>query len=131
MSVNLSFTSPTSFININTIHPSQDRDKESIDLNDFHSACTIGDFENVKRMIQAAKERSIDIVNTKNEKELSPLHLACRYGHLKVVQFLVESGAKLDEKNGPLESTALHIASFGGYTEIVEMLSEKDRATVN
>ena len=53
----------------------------------------------------------------------TPLHLAAEKGHLKVVQLLVESGAKCDltTKDG---RTALDVAVDYGHVEIVRFLSE-------
>ncbi|GFQ00893.1 brca1-associated ring domain protein 1 [Phtheirospermum japonicum] len=49
------------------------------------------------------------------------LHLACLYGHLTCVQFLLERGANLEAKDED-GGTPLHDACAGGYTEIAQFL---------
>ncbi|KAL3623356.1 hypothetical protein CASFOL_032172 [Castilleja foliolosa] len=49
------------------------------------------------------------------------LHLACLYGHLNCVQFLLERGANLEAKDED-GGTPLHDACAGGYTEIAQFL---------
>ena len=92
-------------------------------------------------------------VNKKAEKDYgdraifkgdSPLHVACSKGHLPIVQYCIEKGAKIEENNDeqktPLhiacsagnlevktnaEWTPLHLASCHGKTEIVKYLLSK------
>ncbi|EYU38575.1 hypothetical protein ABFS82_12G144700 [Erythranthe guttata] len=49
------------------------------------------------------------------------LHLACLYGHLNCVQFLLGKGASLEVKDED-GGIPLHDACAGGYTEIVQLM---------
>jgi len=53
----------------------------------------------------------------------TPLHLASRYGHIKVTRFLLERGADLTAQNKGRE-TPLHVASREGQVEVARMLLE-------
>ena len=41
-----------------------------------------------------------EILNRFDNKNLTPLHYAAKYGHLKAAKFLVEQGADLYQKGG-------------------------------
>ena len=51
-----------------------------------------------------------------------PINLAARHGNLKLVKALIENGALLDQGGGKDSNTALHEASYFGYSDIVEVL---------
>ena len=53
------------------------------------------------------------------------LHLASKYGHVKVVTVLHKHGARMEEKDAD-GKTALHHASFYGHEKVVEFLLEQD-----
>ena len=54
----------------------------------------------------------------------TPLHLASRYGHIKVAGFLLERGADLTAQNKDKE-TPLHVASRWGDVEVAGVLIER------
>jgi len=57
---------------------------------------------------------------------LTPLHLACFYGHLKVVQTLVEKGADIfGRTRDDNATTPLHSVAAGGSTEIARLLLDR------
>ena len=69
-------------------------------------------------------------VNKKAEKDYgdraifkgdSPLHVACSKGHLPIVQYCIEKGAKIEENNDE-QKTPLHIACSAGNLHIVQYL---------
>ena len=55
----------------------------------------------------------------KDNDEWTPLHLAARYGHKEIVEYLVEKGADVNAKDKE-GWTPLHFAAQEGHTEIVE-----------
>ena len=59
----------------------------------------------------------------KDSVGLSPIHWACRDGHLSVVKFLVEKDPSLvHNADNPYKFTPIHWASRRGFKEIVELL---------
>lgn len=48
---------------------------------------------------------------------MTPLHLACLYGHLKIVKILVDAGADLKCKDKDA-TTPLHLACAEGSIEV-------------
>ena len=60
------------------------------------SACQDGDLLQVKRIL----ERAPHLLQTRDEtNDMTPLHVAARWGHLPVVQYLVEIGADVTAKD--------------------------------
>lgn len=59
-----------------------------------------------------------------SEIKCTSLHEAAKYGDLEVVEYLVEKGANVNEKDDD-GYTPLHVAAKKGYLEIVEYLVEK------
>uniref|UniRef100_A0A8C5EPJ6 Si:ch211-272n13.3 n=1 Tax=Gouania willdenowi TaxID=441366 RepID=A0A8C5EPJ6_GOUWI len=60
------------------------------DLGKVHKAASVGDLTKLK---QLAKKNDINQLDKENR---TALHIACANGHVELVQFLVESKAKLD-----------------------------------
>ncbi|XP_071145077.1 uncharacterized protein [Mytilus edulis] len=58
-----------------------------------------------------------------NNKQISPLHMACLNGNMEIVKLLVNSKCNIDIRND-YNQTPLFFASFVGHTEIVEFLLE-------
>ncbi len=63
-------------------------------------------------------------VHAKNGRNCTPLMCASENGHLTTVQFLLKSGARVDELNTTEEWNALMYASIGGHQEVVKALLE-------
>lgn len=57
------------------------------------TACAIGDFETVKRIVELWK---VDILDTANHQDqgVSPLFVAASNAHLKIVRYILEKGAE-------------------------------------
>jgi ankyrin repeat protein len=64
-------------------------------------------------------------VNAKNNYGETPLHEACRKGHVQVVKELVSHGADIEAKDND-ESTPLHTAALRGHLPVVKMLLSGD-----
>ena len=64
------------------------------------------------------------ILNERNKQRQTPLMLAAENGHIEAVEFLVDSGARLNFKDITNE-TALHKAAGNGHLDIVEYLIDK------
>ena len=54
----------------------------------------------------------------------TPLHIACENGHLPIVQYLIEKGAKIDVFDG-FQQTPLHYASENNHNSIAQYLIKK------
>ena len=85
----------------------------------IHDAVIAGDLEAVKQHIAAETD-----INKKDPfGGSSPLIIATVFDQPEIAKLLIESGAKLDQKNND-GSTALHSAAFFCRTEIVQELLE-------
>jgi ankyrin repeat protein len=87
---------------------------------EIHDASDKGDTAEVKTLLS----KQPDLVNAKNEKGSTPLHLASFKGHLEVVKFLLEKGADIEAINGG-GFTSLQLAAYGGHRDVVEFLIDK------
>ncbi|KAJ7500110.1 ankyrin repeat-containing domain protein, partial [Mycena latifolia] len=78
-------------------------------------------------------ETATNLINTMpkslHDTDCSPLHVATFYGHLEMVQLLIEEGADVDARDRR-STSALHIASSRGHEIIVRLLI-KHGAEVN
>ena len=94
--------------------------------------------KNRKYLHMSAKLRQLNIfkrifeeeefTNPKIRNGYTPFHLACKFGHFKIVEVILEKSSKYRiEINTKLEKdwTALHLASYHGHFKIVEILINK------
>ena len=84
----------------------------------IHAAAYVGDIEAVKQHLAAGTD-----VNTKDEDETTPLHLAA-YRDKKIAELLIAEGADVNAKDED-ETTPLHYAAHRDRKEIAELLIAK------
>lgn len=82
-------------------------------------ACEDGDLNKVIFLIERG-----DDINTRDEINCTPLHIACYYKYVKIGIFLLEKGAKINTKTYSY-TTPLHAASDSGCIELATLLLEK------
>ncbi|CAK9290323.1 unnamed protein product [Gordionus sp. m RMFG-2023] len=63
-----------------------------MDLNKFFNSCKIGDFDKVKYLVE---HKEIDL-NIKDSFDSTPLYYACLCGHIDIVKYLLQNGAKCE-----------------------------------
>ncbi|XP_059183151.1 transient receptor potential cation channel subfamily A member 1b [Centropristis striata] len=90
------------------------KDKKSA----LHFAAQYGRLNTCQRLLETIKDSRL--LNEGDERGLTPLHLASREGHTKVVQLLLRKGALFhsDYKGW----TCLHHAASEGYTQTMDIL---------
>jgi len=83
----------------------------------FLQAASEGDLAKMKQLV----EKSGVNINAQGQMNRTALHLACLYGKMEIVMYLVEKGAN---KELPASSgeVPLHLASLNGHFNVVEFL---------
>ncbi|XP_068955651.1 transient receptor potential cation channel subfamily A member 1 [Petaurus breviceps papuanus] len=84
----------------------------------LHFAANYGRINTCQRLVRDMTDTRL--LNEGDQNGMTPLHLAAKNGHDKVVKFLLKKGALfLSDHNG---WTALHHASMGGYTQTMKII---------
>ncbi|XP_039436937.1 transient receptor potential cation channel subfamily A member 1-like isoform X2 [Culex pipiens pallens] len=84
----------------------------------LHFAARYGRFNTVRQLLDS--EKGTFIINESDGEGLTPLHIASKEGHTRVVQLLLNRGALLHrDHNG---RNPLHLAAMSGYTQTIELL---------
>ncbi len=84
---------------------------------ELHRAVYFGDLETIKEIT----ERKKDLLNTKDDQDFQPLHIAVVEGYPEIVRFLVKSGADINGK-GQDGWAPLHMAVKFNQRDIVQLL---------
>nr|QDR50963.1 Transient receptor potential cation channel A1 [Heliconius melpomene] len=84
----------------------------------LHFAARFGRYHTVCQLLDS--DKGTFIINESDGEGLTPLHIASREGHTRVVQLLLNRGALLHrDHNG---RNPLHLAAMSGYTQTIELL---------
>ncbi|MCG8340690.1 MAG: ankyrin repeat domain-containing protein [Cytophagales bacterium] len=92
---------------------------------EFTQALEQGDLSKVQRMVE---ENTID-VNRKipyNNSLFTPLQIVASWGHLPVVEYLLNRGANVNEKTEGSQRTPLHLAAGMNHVSVVKLLLERE-----
>ena len=86
---------------------------------DIFEAASLGEMEEVVRHLHAQPE----MLNQYSADGYTPLGLACFFGHLPIVQYIIEQGADVNKaSNNAFQVAPLHSACAISNHEIAEML---------
>lgn len=91
--------------------------------NIFVEAAQEGDLDLLQELLENHKV-SVDVMDHKSTPGFTALHVACREGHLKVVEWLLERGADI-EKPDEKGRTALYHTVKKGEAEVLRFLIRK------
>jgi len=86
-------------------------------LTAFYKASIDGSLDIAKVLVDAGAD-----INMKSTEGYTPLFVAVQNKHKPVVEYLISKGARIDEKNGQNNDTALHKACVTGSLEVVKIL---------
>lgn len=62
------------------------------------------------------------ILNYRDDHGFSPLHWAAKEGHSKIVELLIQRGARVNATNRG-DDIPLHLAAAHGHREVVQLVS--------
>ena len=89
----------------------------------LHHACSSGDVDVTQFVLDKVPSGSI---NKRDNHDMSPFHLACENGHLKVVELLV-ARSDLDRSLRCPRRTSFFLAQKHEFTEICELLERMEK----
>jgi ankyrin repeat protein len=89
---------------------------------DIFSACIAGRCAE----LQSALQQSPESVNSFSCDGWTPLHLAAFFGSIECLKYLLDAGARVNERsNNPMQNMPLHAAAAGRQLEAVRILLER------
>ncbi len=94
-------------------------------LGSFENAIKSNDINDITRLLEAGYDPNA----RPHENGLTPLHLAAWYDHPKLIELLVDHGAKVHQKEELTHKTPLHIAAYFGHLDCCKVLIEKKSST--
>jgi ankyrin repeat protein len=98
----------------------------SAQTNEIHNAVRSGDLEKVKALL----ERRAEWLNSPDQNQKTPLHLALESGHAAIARYLVDQGADINLKDKD-QASPLHNAAYLGDADIVDVLLKKGATSLN
>jgi ankyrin repeat protein len=98
----------------------------SASADEIHDAVRSGDLEKVKTLLQGHG----DWLNSPDQNQKTPLHLALESGHAHIAKYLIEQGADINLKDKD-KASPLHNAAYLGKLEIVDLLLKKGATSLN
>ena len=74
-------------------------------------------------------EEAKQLLNSDDQYDNTPLHLACSKGNYEAVEILLDFEADIDNKNED-EQTPCHLAAVNNHVEIIRLIINKDRNAI-
>jgi len=93
---------------------------------EIHDAVRSGDLAKVKTLLR----RHAEWLNSPDQNQKTPLHLALESGHAEIAKHLIDQGADINSKDKD-KNAPLHNAAYLGNPEIVDLLLKKGAASLN
>lgn len=84
----------------------------------IQSAAKIGSLKRVQELLQYFPE----MISQRDEKGMTPLHIATKHGQLEVVKWLAVNGSSLNEET-PTGYTPIHLAAMSGHVNCLMVLA--------
>jgi ankyrin repeat protein len=97
---------------------------------DVFLACMLGDIDKVKVFISAEPALVHARTDTDHvlQPDLTPLHIAARYGHTAIATLLLDAGAAVNARAPAVKNmTPLHLAVWKGPRDVLRMLTDVPR----
>lgn len=86
---------------------------------DLMESCINGDLSTIKNLVT---KYGLNPNDARDPSGLTPLHLACKNGHLDIAQYLIKEQNCNPEATNPRGSTPLHWACLCGHLQIAKCL---------
>ncbi len=97
-------------------------------FNDLHESVMCGDIAGVRTLLEGPDAEQL-LEEGNDGDSMTPLHMACNSGLVKIAAVLIEGGANVNSTD-VFSRTPLHFASLSGHIAVIELLL-KNKANVN